>query len=127
MSTPSSIAGVPIKNSLKSSIKLAGFIGSIAQEISSLPEIQSHRGSLELISLVCNIVEDRFSKSSGKVDKSQVATAILQKLFPDLTPEEVQAIENHCEFLCQNGLVSAIPLSQKIQSWVADWVKKKVL
>ena len=89
---------------------------------SSIPEFFKLKvGSsieLELILLVCNLVENAISKGNKHdIDKKQVVCDVIQRLF-NLNPQEIETIKNQIDYLYNNGMIKKISRIYKAGKWL---------
>lgn len=88
------------KNELLANIKFNKLVEYIVKEIQNIPEHQQFRNDLELIKLICNIIENKVVKKD-EVDKKAAVVEGLKRAF-NLADSELKNIDTFIEFLHKN-------------------------
>jgi len=65
--------------------------------------------SLDLIHYVASIIENVITKAS-QIDKMSLVIEVFQKLFPEITSEEITEIQEAVEFLLAQNMIKNIPV-----------------
>ena len=75
---------------------------------------------LELILLLCNIVENAISNGNKhKIDKKQLVCDVIQRLF-NLNPVELKAVEAQIDYLHNNSMIKKISRIYKFGKWLYE-------
>jgi len=109
---------LPLKNSLKKHTDFYTLLNLIVEKIQEIPEIVSlsvnGNVELELINLVCNLVENAIPKGNSlKIDKKTLVTKVLTKVF-SLSPIEVVSLSNQIDYLFNNKKIKKLKLRKKV-------------
>ena len=97
----------------------------IVSRAKEFENLSSYKLNNEILSLVCNQVEN-LVKKHYKIDKKSFVLEIFSALFPDITTDEQFQIANNIAFIFDNNLTIKIPLSKQIIEFGKNWVKKKI-
>lgn len=89
------------------------------------------KNNMELLLMVATIIEN-FVSNKGKKDKKKInKLALLQeiykRLFPQLTPAELDAIAVNVEMLLDRGMIKTYSFAKRIWKNLVAWIEKKVL
>ena len=121
------------RNGLWKDAKIAKVHARILDTITNLPsEIRANRHNMELVSLVCNMIENcginnKDKPDKLKIDKKLLLIQIYQSLYGNLSPSDIETLQKNCEFLCDNNhIVSHGKWSLRAYALI-DWFKRKVL
>ena len=88
-------------------------IQSIHKRISDeYPDFRTLKNDLELLSLICNIIENAISKKS-KLNKADVLVEIFIKLYGNYTAEEKTVLLKNVDYLLDNGKIKKTPIYKK--------------
>jgi arginine deiminase len=112
-------------NTLKTTIQKSNIITEIITELQKIVDLPSLKNDMELLTYICNLVENLVSKKSG-IDKIALILEIFSKLFADITPSEIQQIESNIEYLINNKKIKKIPVITYIGKSVFSYLKKKL-
>jgi len=110
-------------NTLKTTIKKSKILNEIISELQKIEYLPILKNDLEFLTYVCNIVENMVSKKSN-IDKTSLILEIFSKLFPDITPTEIQQIESNIQYLINNFKIKKIPTITFIGKTVYSYLKK---
>jgi hypothetical protein len=129
----SSFSFIKPRNGLWKEAKIAKVHARILDTITNLPaEIRENRHNMELVSLVCNIIENSGISNSDKPDKLKIDKKVLliqvyKSLYGNLSPTDIDTLQKNCEFLWDNGHIIKHPAWKLCGYCVIDWFKKKVV
>jgi hypothetical protein len=112
-------------NTLKTTIKKSKIATEIITELQKITDLPSLKNDLEFLTYVCNLVENMVSNKSN-IDKTSLILEIFSKLFPDITPTEIQQIESNIQYLINNFKIKKIPIITFIGKTVYSYLKKKL-
>lgn len=115
---------IPIKNSLKQSVKFQQISDMILEKIKVIPNIIEHRTNIELINLICNIIE-YFCKKKYKIDKCNLLIYTLKRVITTLTSDEEEIIKNTIEYLHANKLILSISTFKYSITYLKNFFLKK--
>ena len=92
---------------LKRHFTYTSLLVSVVEELKKIPCLEDLKMNKELTCLVCTIIEQvKLKKKSSKIviDKRSFVIETLQKLYPDLTEEDLGRLGEDIDFICENGL-----------------------
>lgn len=122
LNTEFTLPDIFLKNNLDKHNIYYNLIQAISNKIILIPEFQRLRTEIELIKLICNIVENSVVKSQ-LIDKKQLVIDIFQRVF-NLSPVELELIKNGIEFIFNNKLIKKISYKKYIKSSGYIFLKK---
>jgi hypothetical protein len=93
---------VKFKYSIRTHMNRNSLFDTLVQKTMSIPNYQNLQSDCELITFLCNSVENGL-KSGVKIDKKQLVLDILNKVFPNLSTEELAFINNIIQNLNDRG------------------------
>jgi hypothetical protein len=99
------------KNDLLANIKFNKLVEFIMKEIQNIPEHQQFKNDLELIKLICNIIENKVIKKDN-IDKKAVVVESLKRTF-SLIESEITNVETFIEFLHKNKKIKKLSCLKK--------------
>jgi hypothetical protein len=129
----SSFAFLKPANQLWKDGKIAKVRDRILGRITEMPaEIRANRHSMELLSLICNMIENSGIKngeknSKLKIDKKLLLVTIYKTLYGNLSADDIEILSKNIEFLHDNLHIVTHPWYRLATSCVVDWFKRKVL
>ena len=103
------------KNSLKLKVSLSSVVSIIVEkiktEIKEL-DIDTIRKDIETLVYIMELIDEALAnkdiidnKTSKRVDKTELLTIILKKLFPDINDEILSSFDPMVEFILNNNLI----------------------
>ena len=112
--------------------KIAKAHARILERLTDIPqEARSNKHSMELVSLVCNMIEhsiDNSKKSDKlKIDKKSLMIQVMSSLFGQLSPADCDLYSKNVEFLHDNGHIVRQAGWKVCVYGLVDWLKRKVL
>jgi hypothetical protein len=99
------------KYDLLVNIKFNKLVEFIIKEVQNIPEYTKHKNNLELIKLICNMVENKVVKKD-KVNKKEVVIEGLRRVF-NLVEDELKNLESFIDFLHVNKKIKKLSLLKK--------------
>jgi hypothetical protein len=129
----SSFAFLKPANQLWKDAKISKVHKRILERITDMPhEIRENKHNMELLSLICNMIENsgiknREKNDKLKIDKKQLLIQIYKSLYGNLTPQDCEILSKNIEFLHDNNHIVAHPWYRLVTSCLVDWLKRKVL
>jgi hypothetical protein len=120
-------------NQLWKDAKIAKVHKRILERITDMPhEIRANKHNMELLSLICNMIENSGIKNSEKnaklkIDKKLLLITIYKSLYGNLTADDVEILSKNIEFLHDNQHIVSHSWYRLVSSCVVDWFKRKVL
>lgn len=80
--------------------------------------------------MICNMIENSINntgkKEKLKIDKKSLAIQVLNSLFGDLRPDDIETIDKNVEYLVDNNQVQKFSAWVVVTSTVVSWMKKKL-
>lgn len=119
-------------NGMWKDAKIAKAHARILERLTNIPhEARSNKHSMELVSLVCNMIEhsiDNSKKSDKlKIDKKSLMIQVMKSLFGELSPADCDLYSKNIEFLHDNGHIVRQPGWKVCLYGLVDWLKVKIL
>jgi len=121
------------QNGLWKDAKIAKVHARILERITNLPhEIRENKHNMELVSLVCNMIENSGISNSDKTDKLKIDKKVLliqiyKSLYGQLLPQDIDTLDKNVEFLHDNGHIIKHAAWKLCAYSVVEWFKRKVL
>lgn len=121
------------QNGLWKDAKIAKVHKRILERITNLPhEIRENKHNMELVSLVCNMIENSGISNSDKTDKLKIDKKVLliqiyKSLYGQLLPQDIDTLDKNVEFLHDNGHIIKHAAWKLCAYSVVEWFKRKVL
>ena len=115
---------VPLKNSLKQSAKFQSISDKIVENLKVIPEIDTHKHSIELVQHVCSLIE-LYVKHKYKINKENLFIFTLNRLI-SLNEEDTLFIKQTIQYLLDNKLVKKATVSLKLFEFAKEFVKKRI-
>lgn len=119
-------------NGMWKDAKIAKAHARILERLTNIPqEARNNKHSMELVSLVCNMIEhsiDNSKKSDKlKIDKKSLMIQVMKSLFGELSPADCDLYSKNIEFLHDNGHIVRQAGWKVCLYGLVDWLKVKVL
>jgi DNA replication protein DnaD len=120
-------------NGLWKEAKIAKIQHRVLERLTELPlEVRANKHNMELLSLVCNLIENAGinNKEKGdklKIDKKQLLIQVYNSLYGSITPADCEILSKNIEFLHDNGHIVKHATWKMVFYCVGDWFKRKVL
>ena len=121
------------RNGLWKEAKIAKVHARILDTITNLPaEIRENKHNMELLSLVCNLIENAGIENKVKgdklrIDKKQLLVQVYSSLYGNLSPADCDLLSKNIEFLHDNNHIIKHATWKMFLYCVGDWFKRKVL
>jgi len=116
---------VNLKNNLFKDAKASEVKDKIIERIKKLPNYTQYKSDVELLLLICNLLEYLINKKD-KLDKKQLCLEIMNNLFV-FSPDELKSIENNIEFLHSNKKIKKQSYYKLFMTGIYEFFKKKLL
>ena len=120
-------------NQLWKDAKIAKVRERILGRITDMPlEVRANKHSMELLSFICNMIENSGIKNKEKndklkIDKKLVLITIYKTLYGTLTADDIEILSKNIEFLHDNNHIIQYSWRTLATSCIVDWFKRKVL
>lgn len=114
---------VPLKNSLKQSVKFQSISDAIVERLKQVPDLEAQKLSLELISFICNLIE-YYSKHKYKINKENLLLFTLKRVV-SLSEEEERVIKDAITYLHTNKLIKSVSKLTYLLEYSKNALKKK--
>lgn len=90
-----------------------------------------HKNNVELLLMICTIIEN-FISNKGKKDKKRfnklaILHEIYKRLFAGITQPELDAIGANVEMLIDRDMIKTYSFAKRIWKNLKVWIEKKVL
>lgn len=126
----STFAFIKPQNNLWREAKIHKTVAKIVEKVTSLPaEVRKDRMNPELLLMIAIMIEhcidNKDKREKERIDKKALALQIMQQIFGQMPPNEVQAIANQLEMFVDHGLVVKIPIYKMIPASCWAWLKSK--
>jgi hypothetical protein len=121
------------KNQLWKDAKIAKLHKRILDKLTDMPhEIRANKHNMELLSLVCNMIENSGIKNKEKndklkIDKKNLLIQIYKSLYGNLSPQDCDDLSKNIEFLHDNHHIVKYSNWKVFLYSVYDWVNRKIL
>ena len=118
------------QNSLERDRHRLEIIDKIVSKITSFPEFRKYKIDLEMLTMVCLLVEHLVKPSKDKkkkVDKKQIVFDAYEKSFGNLTPTDLDYLNKNVEYLIDNGHIKKVNFFNRMGAHVSDWIFRKVI
>lgn len=126
MSLPVLPFGLAFKNTILAHSQFHSLVDEIHGVVSKIPRIESLKGDLELLTLLCCILENYMPKNTQEIDKKNLVITIEDRLF-GLTDAEKVVLGQQIDYLHDNGKIKAIKWYKAVYIGVKDWFFRKFL
>lgn len=120
-------------NQLWKEAKIAKVRDRILGRITEMPhEVRANKHNMELLTLICNMIENSGIKNKEKndklkIDKKLLLITIYKNLYGNLSPEDIELLSKNIEFLHDNKHIVQYSWRTIATSCIVDWFKRKVL
>jgi hypothetical protein len=120
-------------NGLWKDAKIAKVHQRVLDRLTDLPkEVRENRHNMELLSLVCNLIENSGIDNKKKpeklrIDKKCLLIMIYNSLYGNIGPADCDLLGKNIEFLHDNGHIIKHATWKMFLYCVGDWFKRKVL
>lgn len=125
----SSLCYVNPKNSLARDARINDAIVKVACKITDIPNHPNYKLDMELLTMVCIMVEHLIdnSKEKVKINKKDVVFEAYKKAFGSIRPEDIQVIDRNIQYLFENDKIVKKGLWKIVKSSCVDWITRKIL
>jgi hypothetical protein len=120
-------------NGLWREAKIAKVHKRVLERLTDLPkEVRENKHNMELLSLVCNLIENagienKIKGDKLRIDKKQLLIMVYSSLYGNLSPADCDLLSKNIEFLHDNNHIIKLASWKMMLYCVADWFKRKVL
>lgn len=119
-------------NGMWKDAKIAKAHTRILERLTDIPhEARQNKHSMELLILVCNMIENSIDNSNKsdklKINKKDLLVQIMKSLFGELTAADCELYSKNVEFLNDRGHIVRQATWKVCAYSVVDWFKRKVL
>lgn len=120
-------------NGLWREAKIAKVHKRVLERLTDLPkEVRENKHNMELLSLVCNLIENAGIENKAKgdklrIDKKQLLVQVYSSLYGNLSPADCDLLSKNIEFLHDNNHIIKYATWKMFLYCVGDWFKRKVL
>lgn len=112
------------KGALKRETQLLLLVEKICAKIRKFPSFDNYKHDIEMLKLVCNLIEHSVvnKKGKSKIDKLVLAKNIYQQLYT-LNPNEMKTLETNITYLLENGQIKKQRYIKLLLKYGINWVK----
>jgi len=120
-------------NGLWKDAKISKVHQRVLDRLTDLPkEVRENRHNMELLILVCNLIENaginnKERPEKQRIDKKVLLMQIYSSLYGNLGPADIDLLSKNIEFIYDRGLIVMHSTWKKCLYCVGDWIKRKVL
>lgn len=115
---------VPLKHSLKTSVKFQSISNEIVEKLKLIGDIDGNsKLSIELINFICNIIE-YLVKHKYRINKENLLIFSLKRVV-ELTSEEEEIIKNTIKYLHDNKLILKVTKLKYLLEYSKNLIKSK--
>ena len=121
------LPNVPLQGIIQSHFSSEVIKKEIQDRLLHIPNIDFLKGTIQMVSLVCNMVEELTpanNRNKGKLDKKQMALDILAKLF-ELTQLEIGISGKNIDYLIDSKAIQRAGKCKKSLNWMKSKLGKK--
>jgi hypothetical protein len=121
------LPNVPLQGIIQSHFSSEVIKKEIQDRLLHIPNIDFLKGTIQMVSLVCNMVEEltpAHNRNKDKLDKKQMALDILAKLF-ELTQLELGNSGKSIDYLFDAGAIKRAGKCKKSMNWIKCKLGKK--
>lgn len=118
------------KNSLERDKHKGEVIGKLVTRITNFPEFRKYKIDLEMLTMVCLLVEHLVKPTKDKkkkLDKKEIVIKAYELAFGTLTPADLEYLGKNIEYLVDNDKITKIDMFTRITSYMGDWFRRKVI
>ena len=125
MSASVILSGLPLRNGLiKTHYEWESLKQLIVDKLSHIPNITALKSSVQLVQLVCELVENcvapNNSKAKKPIDKKALVLEILDKLF-ELSDIEKAIISRHIEYLVDSKAIKRLTRWSRVKQYIRSF------
>ena len=124
MSTSVILSGLPLRGLIKTHYEWESLKQLIVDKLSHIPNITALKSSVQLVQLVCELVENcvapNNSKAKKPIDKKALVLEILDKLF-ELSDIEKAVISRHIEYLVDSKAIKRLTKWSRVKHYVRSF------
>jgi hypothetical protein len=114
------------KGSLKNIHFENNLVESVATSIiNDFPDIAIIKNNVEVINLICNIVEEVSSTRNSKQNKEELFFKIYERIFRDVGNADKVFVSNIIQFLLSNNLIEKVSMIRKLINKIKNIFSRK--
>lgn len=117
------------KNGLAKDAKINLLVTRIIQKVSEIPNHQEYKGNMELLKMICIMVEHGINNKDKKlkIDKKDIVFQVYSRLWNAMAPQAMKDLESNIEYLWQNGQIKRKGMWSIVSASVCDWFQRRIL
>jgi predicted ATP-dependent Lon-type protease len=119
------------KNSLAKDAKINSLVAKIIQKVAEIPNHQEYKNNMELLKMVCLMVEHAIDNTGKKdklrIDKKDIVFSVYTRLWNAMSPLDIKALDANIQYLHENGQIIKKGLWSVIKHSICDWCNRKIL
>ena len=118
------------KNSLEREKHKGEVIGKLVARITDFPEFRRYKLDLEMLTMVCMLVEHLVKPSKDKkekLDKKEMVMRAYELAFGNLTPSDLEYLGKNIEYLVDNDKIQKIDFLTRMTAYMGDWFRRKII
>lgn len=119
------------KNSLAKDAKINSLVAKIIQKVAEIPNHQEYKNNMELLKMVCLIVEHAIDNTGKKeklrIDKKDIVFAVYTRIWNGFSPQDIKSLEANIAYLHENNLIIKKGMWSIVKHSVCDWFNRKIL
>jgi len=126
---PGSFCYINPKNSLARDKRTHEAIDKICEKITEIPKHQEYKLDMELLTMVCVMVEHLVDNKDAKikVSKKDVVFDAYKRVFGNIKAEDLVVIDRNIQYLHENGKIKKKGLFNVVYASICDWITRKIL
>jgi hypothetical protein len=114
----------------KGNLKNLKFESNLVENVASsiindFPNISMIKNNVEIINLICNIVEEVSSTTTRKQNKEELFFKIYQRIFPDVGEHDKVFVSNIIQFLLSNNLIDKVSIIRRLINSLKNCFSRK--
>jgi len=119
------------KNSLAKDAKINSLIIKIIQKVSEIPNHNDYKLNMELLKMVCLMVEHAIDNTDKKdklrIDKKDIVFSVYTRLWNGMSPLDLKTLDANIQYLHENGQIIKKGMWSIIKHSICDWCNRKIL
>jgi len=116
---------IPLKHTLKQACKFQIISDKILLNLKSIPDLETHKLSIELIEYICNLIE-YYTKKKYKIDKQNLFIYTMKRIVT-LSEDDIETIKQAIQYLHDNKLIKVISTVSKVLLFTKNVIKNKII
>jgi predicted ATP-dependent Lon-type protease len=119
------------KNSLAKDAKINSLVAKIIQKVAEIPNHQEYKNNMELLKMVCLMVEHAIDNTGKKeklrIDKKDIVFSVYTRIWNGFSPQDIKSLEANIAYLHENNLIIKKGMWCIVKHSVCDWFNRKIL